>query len=77
MPGQFGLRGKAGGRTDCSLSLVYMENEDAHDEEGDTTDDHVCYVSHIAVASQRWPTYDIDSNWCRARALQGYAAGLG
>ena len=54
-----------------------MENEDAHNEEGDTTDDHVCYVPHIAIAGQRWPTFDIDPNRRRARIWQGHTAGLG
>jgi len=54
-----------------------MEKEDAHDEEGDATDNHVCYVPHIAVASQRWPTYDIDSNRRRIRGGQAHTTGLG
>lgn len=53
-----------------------MEKEEAHDEEGDTTDDHVCYIPHIAIASERWPTYDIDPNGRCAWVWQGHTAGL-
>jgi hypothetical protein len=65
------------GRTDCGLSLVHMESEDAHDEEGDTTDDHVRDIPHIAAASQRWPTFDIDPNGCGVRVLQSQATICG
>jgi hypothetical protein len=70
-------RGGSDERTDCGLSLVYMENEDTDDEEGDTTDDHVRYIARVAVAGQRWPTCDLDSNWRDARVGQGDTSSLG
>ena len=54
-----------------------MEDEDAHNDNRDTTDNHVCYITRIAVACQRWPTFDIDSNWCGAWICQAHTAGLG
>jgi len=55
-----------------------MEGEDAHDENGDTADDHVCYITRIVVtAGQIWPTYDIDSNRRLAWLFQEHTAGQG
>ena len=54
-----------------------MEGEDAHDENGDTTDDHVCYITRIVVPGQRWPTFDIDSNGRDAWICQEHPAGHG
>lgn len=54
-----------------------MEEEDAHDEDGDTTDDHVCYITRIIAAGQRWPTFDFDSNRRDTWICQAHTAGLG
>jgi len=54
-----------------------MESEDAHDEEADATGDHVCYIPYIAIAGQRWSTFDIDPNRRRSRVWQRHTAGLG
>jgi len=64
-------------RTDCCLAFVYMEEEDAHDEYGDATGNHVCYIPRITAAGQWWPTFDIDSNRRNARVCQAYTAGYG
>jgi hypothetical protein len=54
-----------------------MEDEEAHDEDGDTTDDHVCYIARTVVASQRWPTFDMNSNWRGTWICQAHTTGLG